>query len=65
MPNIVDPDQTAPQAVWSGSALLAYANLVRSFGVWNFRTFTVLWIDTGNKVKQLNNPYIINIKAIC
>ena len=27
MANSVDPDQTAPEAVWSGSALFAYAIL--------------------------------------
>ena len=32
MANIVDPDQTAPGAVWSGSAIFAYAILSGTFG---------------------------------
>ena len=43
MANSVDLDQTASEAVWSGSALFAYImyHFVRNFGVWNFSTFTV------------------------
>ena len=39
--NNVDHDQTAPSgAVWSGSALFAYAILLE-IGIWNFRTFII------------------------
>ena len=32
MANSVDPDQTAPRAVWSGSALFAQAYLSKNLG---------------------------------
>ena len=42
MANNVDPDQTAPSgAVCSGSALFAYVIMSDTFGVPNFRTFTI------------------------
>ena len=45
MANSVDPDQTAPEgAVWSGSALFAYAILNFDWLCWGLTTRQPLWV---------------------
>ena len=49
MANSVDPDQTAPGAVWSGSALFAQAYLSENLG--SLRYFTSKYLPKNIQVR--------------
>ena len=61
--NSVDLDQTASSvAVWSGSALFAYAIFFRHFGIQNFRTFPILWLRLFQYVLPFADRIVFSCK---
>ena len=57
----VDPDQTAPLAVWSGSALFAQTYLSKNFHYGSFICRSCRWFSSGTPVDPLSKFAYVDV----